>query len=131
MTVDELLKMAADLGIDVDRRETRQLRAFSMPGTVAVDFSKFDDDRVLKQTIAHELGHVVTHSFYREGDTDEKKTMCERLADAWSYNVLMPMEQVTQAVEQGYTTLEQIASHFDVTPRYAKLAIQYYQGGTP
>lgn len=136
MTIERLFQLAAELGIDIDEREMRELKAVSLPADVvggrrcaiAIDFKQIPDKREQKQILAHEIAHCLLGLFYRNGDSEARKAACERAADAWAYKALVPLNVLTAAVDSGCTTVEQLAKHFDVTPAFLESAVAYYRG---
>lgn len=84
-TLEELLAYAAGHGIEVDNWPMRgTLRAFAIPGSIAVDYSKFESMTELIRVIAHEIGHQMTKSYYKADAPAAVKAECERQADEWA-----------------------------------------------
>lgn len=137
MTLERLFQLAAELNIDVDVRELHgELTAVSFPAAavggercaIAIDYTKLPDKRERMQVLAHELGHCITGTFYRNGDSEARKAACERAADAWAYKALVPIGVLTTAVESGCTSVEQLARYFGVTETFLERAVAYYRG---
>lgn len=53
-------------------------------GWIAVDYSKFETETELARVIAHEIGHIMTGTFYKADDPAAVKADCERQADEWA-----------------------------------------------
>lgn len=84
-TLDELLTFAAAHKIRVIEYEFQGILAIALPdGTIGIDRTKCDSDDEYRNTLAHEVGHIMTRSFYRYGDSDEVRAACEAQADEWA-----------------------------------------------
>lgn len=85
-TLEELLAFAGAHGIEVDNWPMQgNRRAFALPdGWIAVDYSKFETETELARVIAHEIGHIMTGTFYKADDPAAVKADCERQADEWA-----------------------------------------------
>lgn len=84
-TLEALLAYAAGQGIEVDNWPMRgDRRAFAIPGSIAVDYSKFESMTELIRVIAHEIGHQMTKSYYKADAPATVKAECERQADEWA-----------------------------------------------
>ena len=85
-TLEALLAYAAGQGIEVDNWPMKgNRRAFALPGGwIAVDYSKFETITELARVIAHEIGHIMTGTFYKADDPAAVKADCERQADEWA-----------------------------------------------
>lgn len=77
--------------------------------------------------LAEELGH----HFKTHGDVIALDTVTKRKSEAagraWSYQALMPPEQVGRAVRSGVCSVWELAELFGVTDGFVKDAIAYYQ----
>lgn len=84
-TLEALLAYAAGQGIEVDNWPMRgDRRAFAIPGSIAVDYTKFETVTELIRVLAHEIGHQMTKSFYKADAPATVKAECERQADEWA-----------------------------------------------
>ena len=65
--------------------------------------------------LAHELGHCETGSFYNRYAKLDLRQKHENRADKWAIQHLIPVEELDEAVADGYTDLPSLAEHFCVT----------------
>lgn len=79
--------------------------------------------------LGHELGHCLTGSFYNIYAAVDSRRRHENRADKWALQRLIPLDQLDDAVAQGYTELWQIADRFGVTEDFARKAVCYYVHG--
>lgn len=127
MTLDQLYERAWNEGIEIDEVPMRELRAVSFPeGWIAIDSSKFESMVELKCELAHEIGHVETGSFYNIYSPYCLKSQCEFRANKRAASILMPYDEVVQALRQGYGTVWALADYFDVTEEFAEMALGIY-----
>ena len=70
---------------------------------------------VEKTKLAHELGHCETGSFYNRYAKLDLRQKHENRADKWAIQHLIPVEELDEAVADGYTDLPSLAEHFCVT----------------
>ena len=127
MTTGDLYTLAAAQGIDIDEIPMRALRAVSFPqGWIAIDPAQFPTEAEYKTTLAHEIGHVARHAFYKADDPTEIKAECERQANQYAARLLMPVEAVYSAFQAGQGQLSTLAAQFGVTTGFAAMALDFY-----
>ena len=84
-TLDELLTFAAAHKIRIIEYEFQEIAAIALPNRIiGIDKGHFDSDDDYRNALAHEVGHVMSGSFYRHGDSDEVWAACEAQADEWA-----------------------------------------------
>ena len=84
-TLAELLAYAARRGYELIEMKTRTMQAAAFPdGYIVYDKSKFRNDFEMACTLAHEIGHEETETFYQWDSPYEVKAECERQADEWA-----------------------------------------------
>ena len=129
MTSESLIQEAESLGITVNR--------FPLPlnGSCSVSlnnrlFIGIDNrraaDSLQRVRIAHELGHCVNDAFYLPHAPIRSRRKCERIANEYAIQKLIPEEDFFEAIKKGDTEPWQIAERFDVTPEFAYKAMKYY-----
>ena len=84
-----------------------------------------DQERV---ALAHELGHCERGAFYNRWSKYDLRERCERKADKWAIELLVPKEDLDIAFAQGYCTFFALAEYFGVTERFIRKAVYYYRG---
>lgn len=80
-----------------------------------------------KCTLAEELGHYyydATYSLYSDSNSISKQ---EYKAKKYSYNILIPLEKLKEAILKGITEIYQLADYFEVTYKFMKNALDYYK----
>ncbi|MBR3697739.1 MAG: ImmA/IrrE family metallo-endopeptidase [Clostridia bacterium] len=94
---------------------------------IALDYDKFGTFIDEKCTLAEELGHYyydATYSLYSDSNSISKQ---EYRAKKYSYNILIPLEKLKEAVLDGITEINQLADYFDVTYKFMQKALDYYK----
>ena len=79
--------------------------------------------------LSHELGHCITGSFYNRYAAIDHRQKHENKADKWAIQNLIPVEELDDAVANGYTELWELAERFGVTEEFARKAVCYYVHG--
>ena len=82
-----------------------------------------------KSSLAHEVGHCMTGSFYNRYATCDIRQKHENRADKWAIKQLIPQDELEEAVANGYTEIWRLAEFFDVTEDYIRKAISLYKFG--
>jgi len=127
MTINQLYERALNQGIEIDNVKMRELRAISFPeGWIAIDMRKFDSKRELKCILAHEIGHCETGSFYNIYSPFDLKAKCEYKANKRAVEILMPIDEVREAMHNGYRSAWALAELFEVTQTFAHMAMTFY-----
>ena len=121
MNLYELYDYAVDQGIDVDWYTMPFTKSFSIfiPSldrrAIALAPWKFETVADEFTTLGHEVGHCMTYSFYNRWAAYDIKKKHENRADKWAIQHLIPVEELDEAVADGYTDLPSLAEHFCVT----------------
>lgn len=128
MTLAQLYAVAAERGIEIDHFPLRVLRAVSFPeGWIAIDRQKFASDVELKCALAHEIGHCVTGSFYGVDASVRVKALCERLANRFAAELLVPLSQLKNLLHRGILLNRLLTQIFDVTLAFIDMALELYE----
>lgn len=83
-------------------------------------------EAVSRVRIAHELGHCVRDAFYNERSPVASRGKCERLADEYAIQLLVPEYEFWQAIRSGSTEVWQIAEEFLITCNFAEKVMRFY-----
>ncbi len=125
----------ADLsGVEIDCFELCKRESLSIAepdGTcfIAIDPFKLTSYRDERMKLAHELGHCVTGSFYNQRACCDVRQKHENRADKWAISVLIPADELEQAVAAGHTELWDLAEYFDVTEDLMRKALCWHTHG--
>lgn len=96
---------------------------------IMMDPSKLPTEAEQRQTLAHELGHWFTGSFYNRYAKLDLRQKHENRADKWAIEQLVPADALAQAVASGHTELWDLAEYFGVTEAFMKKALCWYHHG--
>ena len=128
MTLDQLYETAANLGIEIDNVQMRELRAMSFPeGWIAIDRRKYRSEAEYKCELAHEIGHCKTGAFYNLKTTTRKKELCERHANRFAAELLVPLSELRKAMHRGVLFNRILASMFDVTLEFINMVLELFE----
>jgi len=129
MTLHQLYERAYSEGIEIDEWHMRGLRASAYPeGWIAIDPRKYRDKIEFKCDLAHEIGHCETGAFYNIYSPYDLKSKCEYKANKRAVEILMPFDEVVEAMHHGYKTAWALAGLFEVTQEFAEMALKIYEG---
>ena len=97
----------------------------------ALDTPEFYDEKrgrfyTKLEVFAHEIGHCLTDSFYFSNTPFIERCKQEAKAQKWSYEYVIPFEELCTAVEEGNTELWSLAEYFCVSENFVTEAIEYY-----
>lgn len=81
----------------------------------------------LKHLLAHELGHCATGCTHHAGSPWDLIARHEYKANRWAYCRYMPVQEIRQALQSGYTEAWQLAEWFDLPEPFVAGALEYYQ----
>ena len=133
MELYELYAFADSHKIDIDLFPMKSVKAVSVPLSdrcaIAVDDKKMRDEAELKTTIAHEIGHCETGTFYTAPTYLELRSRYEYRADKWAVKKLIPQAELETAMRCGENELWQLAEHFGVDEDFLKKAVCLYTYG--
>lgn len=130
-TLTDLYKIAEKDNISVDAfslPETESLSLMDSNGGcyIAIDPKQIKDSADEKIKLAHELGHCETGSFYNRYAANDLRGKHEKCADKWSFNILIPFEDLNAAIVSGIVEPWELAEHFNVPESYIREAVRYY-----
>ena len=126
-SLEELYSMAEEMGIDVYDYHFENMRSVSIPGAIGMDLSQMETTADEKTDLGHEMGHEATASFYNEHTGADDKGKCERKANKYAAeHLLLPLDELVEAMRDGIREPWQIAEHFGVTEEFVNIAIGIY-----
>lgn len=90
-----------------------------------------DDNQVKSQVsentvLIEELGHYMAGTYYRTNSEYELIEKMEHKADKKAWINFFPYEKIKELMENGLTTVTQLAEYFDVEPSYMARCLNYY-----
>ena len=128
VSISQLYERAIAQGIEIDEMHTEELKASAYPqGWILIDPSKYDNDRAFKCNLAHEIAHCETGSFYNVHSRFDLRAKCEYKANKRAAQILMPFNEVAQALRDGVDTTWELAEVFEVTEEFAAMAVRMYE----
>ena len=97
-------------------------------GSCAIAMDPWRLPTVADETVklAHELGHCETGSFYNRYAARDVRQKHENRANKWAYKMLIPEDELKNAVRQGYHEPWELAEYFGVTEAFLRGALEYY-----
>ena len=104
-------------------------KALSIPGYVALDFSLVGTMADERYHTGHEIGHCIRNAFYTRNDPAYIIKRCENKADKEAIKMLVPKDELDEAVAMGITEPWDLAEYFVVPQWFMELAIWFYQNG--
>ena len=96
---------------------------------IGIDKSVQDGGVQERVHLSHEIGHCATGSFYNIHAAIDHRQRHENRADKWAIQQLITVDDLDEAVAQGYTEIWELAEHFGVTEDFVKKAVCYYVHG--
>lgn len=80
-----------------------------------------------KLILMHELSHIATDSFYKNGHDIQYRRKMENRATNWLIKFLIPEDELIFAVQNGFTEVWDLADYFEVPEDFMLKAIAFYQ----
>ena len=129
-----LYQYAEARNIDTDWCFMGKAKSLSMPcpdGSCCIALDPWKMNTLSEETtsLAHELGHCETGSFYNRWAAMDVRQKHENRADKWAIRRLVPANELYAAMEGGCTDVWSLAELFGVTPEFMKKAICWYRNG--
>ena len=128
MTIEQLYEIAGNQGISIYDFPMLELRAVSLyGGHIAIDRRKCSSDTEYKCVLAHEIGHCQTNSFYTVNTQRCDRELCERHANRFAVELLVPLDDLKRAMHRGLLFAEILVRIFDVTPEFIRMVLELYE----
>jgi hypothetical protein len=118
--VSSLYDLAKQDDIPIDYFPLRKREAVSLMDIsdgkcyIAIDPSKLSSEIDEMMKLAHELGHCETGSFYNIYAICDVRRKCENRADKWAVKNIISVEELDEAIANGYTEIWSLAEYFGV-----------------
>lgn len=96
---------------------------------IGMDVSICDGSIQERVHLGHELGHCMKGAFYNRYSDFDCRQRHENRADKWAIGQLIPVEDLDEAVTEGYCEIWELAERFGVTEQFIKKAVCYYVHG--
>lgn len=130
MNITSLYNYAEEIDVNIDTFKLHDVKSLAIRledyNAIAIDENKFDDSADLKTSLAHELGHYATSSFYNVDNHLDVRSKHEYRADKWAMERLLPKDEMEEALECGIVEVWEIAEYFEVTEDLVKKAMWVY-----
>ena len=84
----------------------------------------------MRRSLAHELGHCETGSFYNRYAARDIRQKYENRANKWAYKKLVPQDELAEACLQGYREPWELAEYFGVTEFFLHNALEFYRNSS-
>ena len=128
MTIEQLYTIAADRNIEIDDFPMNKLRAVAISeGWIAIDSRKFNSETEYKCTLAHEIGHCETGSFYNLHTSVSVKELNEQQANRFAAELLVPFTELRKAFNRGILFNRILARMFDVTLEFINMVLELFE----
>jgi hypothetical protein len=77
--------------------------------------------------LAHEVGHYHSGTYYKFTSSLQIRGQMEYRADAWMVNFLIPLADLRQAIDEGYSEVWELAEYFNVPESVVLRAAEIYR----
>ena len=94
---------------------------------IGIDLAQLPTQAEEKVSLAHELGHCMTGSFYNRYSKLNNIRQKERRADTWAAQKIIPYEELEKAFQNGIVEIWELAEHFGVTEAFMEKTISVYE----
>lgn len=130
-----LYELTEDSDIDVDWFTMRRAESLSceLPDgkqCIAIDPWKMETIADETVSLAHELGHCKTGSFYNRYTKYDVIQKHENTANKWAIQHMISEDELNAAISHGHTEIWDLAEHFNVTEDFMRMTICWYLYGT-
>ena len=130
METNKLYSLAEDTGVSVDfvNIPTAKAMVLELYGKtyLAIDKAVRSGSAEERVLLAHELGHIETNSCYKVTSSLSLREFCERKAERWAINTLVPLEELIYAYKNGNESIQSLAEIFGVTEDFMQKALEFY-----
>lgn len=126
VSYEELLQLAYEQGVQVVDFDFEGDMTGYYCNNVAFISKDMDEDKEKKCILAEELGHHFTTVGDITGEDTIDKCKQEQLGRRWGFETIVPIEDIIDAIIDGYDRIYLAAEQLDVTPEYLQEALIYY-----
>lgn len=132
MEIDNLYQLAERERIDIVDYKMHKTKAriinFNNASSIFIDYRKIKNLIDEKCTLAEELGHYYYDAYY--SPTCKNQTIIDKQeykAKKWQIKALVPINELSSLLKQGYNTFYDIANKLDVSEDLVQNAFNYYK----
>lgn len=93
---------------------------------VGLNITRMDTIRSMRTAMVHETGHLHTGALHKVSSPFQIVVQAEYKADADSFRRYLPVSEIADAMQKGYTEPWQLAEYFDLDEDYIKKALHYW-----
>lgn len=134
MELSQLYDLAQQRNIPVCRfslPKTGSMSLMSESGQcyIGMDPNQLDGSIQERIHLSHELGHCITGSFYNIYAARDCRQKHENKANKWAIEALISVDDLDQAIAEGYTEVWELAERFQVTEDFIRKTVCYYVHG--
>lgn len=130
METSKLYSLAEKTGVTVDFLSipTAKAMVLELYGKtfLAIDKDVRADSAEERVLLAHELGHIETNSCYEVASSISLREFCERKAERWAINTLVPLKDLVDAYKNGNESIQSLSEIFGVTEEFMEKALKFY-----
>lgn len=132
MKLNKLYEMAEEFHIDVHDFQMQCTPSQSQmieDGSchIAIDKKQMNTNAQEKVVLSHEIGHCVTGSFYNRYSQHDIKSRHENRANKKAAHLLVPLDKLINAIEEGYDNVWELAEYFEITETFMRKALMIYK----
>ena len=133
-SLQELYHIAKHENIVIDhfalsKREALSIMDLDGECFVAIDPQKISGETDERNKLAHEIGHCITGAFYNEYSDYDCRQYHENRADKWAIGQLISVDDLDEAVADGYCEIWELAERFGVPEDFIKKTVCLYVHG--
>ena len=127
MGYDELVSVIEKLGIEVIENDTiSPLKGLCINNILTIN-SSLATSVEKKCILAEEIGHYYTTAGNILSQSDPENRKQERLARAWAYEQMVPIQALLEAYWAGIGNRYEVAEFLDVTEEFLQEALDHYK----
>lgn len=129
----ELFQIAEEAGIIIEYCHLPLNESISVQDKdgdfILMDYSLIETGAKERVHLAHEIGHSIKGAFYSPYVSLDIRQKHENRADKWAIYHTISVDELDEAVAEGYTEIWDLAEHFNVTEDFMRKAICWYTYG--
>ena len=134
MEIQRLYDLAKEQNIavfELSLPKTGSMSVMEDDGRCAIAMDPGVKDSGIRERVhlGHEMGHCVTGSFYNRYAAIDCRQRHENRANKWAVQVLIPVDDLDNAIAEGCTEVWELADRFGVTEDFIRKAVCFYVHG--